>query len=131
MAKRHALTRNRKLTKPDISAHLTLKQRRFLAAYATCPWEWAKAARLAGVHRCSAYRWLNDPAFDAARTAIEDAERQRLQRELAAEDAKWRERLAHLRAEAEARADAMFLLWRERCRRRRRCVAFPKFVRRR
>lgn len=57
MAHRHILTRNRNLTHPNISAQFTAKPRRFLDAYASRPWQVAEAARVAGVHRCTPYRW--------------------------------------------------------------------------
>src|SRR5262245_13558558 len=47
------------------------RQRRFLDAYRQRP-TIAPAARLAGVHRATVYRWLADPAFaDALRAAAE------------------------------------------------------------
>ena len=47
------------------------RQRRFLDAYRQHP-TIAPAARLAGVHRATVYRWLADPAFaDALRDAYE------------------------------------------------------------
>jgi hypothetical protein len=92
-------TRDKLLTKPHIPAQFTDKQKRFLEAYSSRPWRWAETARVAGVHRCSAYRWLNDPAFDAARKAIEDAERKRIKQQT---DAMIREFRAKLRAEAAA-----------------------------
>ena len=47
------------------------RQRRFLDAYRQRP-TIAPAARLAGVHRATVYRWLADPAFaDALRAAYE------------------------------------------------------------
>jgi hypothetical protein len=47
------------------------RRRRFLAAYRERPWV-APAARLAGVHRATVYRWLADPAFAAAVRAAGD-----------------------------------------------------------
>ncbi len=47
-------------------------QKRFLDAY-RLSLRIAIAARLAGVHRATVYRWLTDPAFaDAMRAATED-----------------------------------------------------------
>ena len=47
------------------------RRRRFLDAYRQRP-AVAPAARLAGVHRATVYRWLADPAFAAAvREAVE------------------------------------------------------------
>jgi hypothetical protein len=40
------------------------RQRRFLAAYQQRP-AVAPAARMAGLHRSTVYRWLADPAFQA------------------------------------------------------------------
>src|SRR5262245_54429174 len=69
----------------------TERQRRFLAAYQERP-AVAPAARLAGLHRSTVYRWRTDPAFRSAmadafdawhkghlaRYAQEQAERQRI-----------------------------------------------------
>ncbi|MDY3555752.1 hypothetical protein R5W24_004898 [Gemmata sp. JC717] len=47
------------------------KQRRFLTAYCERP-AVAPAARLAGVHRATVYRWLTEPGFaEAMRLAAE------------------------------------------------------------
>src|SRR5579871_6666629 len=48
------------------------RRRRFLDAYRQGP-TLARAARLAGVARCSVYRWQADPAFAAAMKAAADA----------------------------------------------------------
>jgi hypothetical protein len=109
------LPRDNHLTKLHTPAHFTEKQKRFLEAYATRPWKWAETARAAGVHRCSAYRWLNDPAFDAARKAIEDAERHRIKEQT---DALIREFRRKARAEAEARSADVEERIRRRLRRR-------------
>jgi len=72
---------------------LNTRQQRFLEAYAEQP-TIAGAARLAGVHRASVYRWKADPDFEKAldqafaawlkqhraRLAIEDAARAELRR---------------------------------------------------
>jgi transposase len=72
---------------------LNARQQRFVAAYAEQP-TIARAARLAGVHRASVYRWKADPDFEKAldqafqawskkhreRLAIEDAARAELRR---------------------------------------------------
>ena len=50
----------------------TSNQLRFLAAAREEPTV-ARAARLAGVHRASVYRWLADPAFAAALRSALDA----------------------------------------------------------
>lgn len=47
------------------------RRRRFLDAYRQYPVV-APAARLAGVHRSSIYRWMADPAFVAAMRALAD-----------------------------------------------------------
>lgn len=100
MANRHTLTRNRNLQNPDISAAFTEKQRRFLSVYSTRPWEVAEAARVAGCHRCTPYRWRAESvAFDRAMKATEDAEARRNHEEVLA----WRRALwAKWRAEAKA-----------------------------
>lgn len=59
------------LTKPNAPGRCD-RRRRFLAAYRERP-AVAPAARLAGVHRATVYRWLADPAFEAAVRAAEDA----------------------------------------------------------
>src|SRR4051812_24689857 len=53
---------------------LTDRQRRFLEAYQSpaCRVAIAPAARLAGVHRATVYRWLRDAAFRAALRAAAD-----------------------------------------------------------
>jgi hypothetical protein len=68
------------------------RQQRFLAAYRQQPTV-ARAARLAGVHRATAYRWQVDPAFAAAvSAAAEDFFREHRAKVLAAEAARaaWR-----------------------------------------
>jgi hypothetical protein len=58
------------LTKVDTRTERVRRQ--FLDAYRQCP-QVAPAARLAGVHRATVYRWLADPAFaDAMRAAAEE-----------------------------------------------------------
>ncbi len=104
MANRRTQMRNRNLTNPIIPAVFTAKQRRFLDAYAARPWEVAEAARVAGCHRCSVYRWREEsPAFRAAMRESEDAERRR---EWERYDTWKRAKLAEWKAEAEARAAA-------------------------
>lgn len=65
---------------------LSDRQRRFLAAYqerlAVAP-----AARLAGVHRASVYRWRADPAFVAAMRAAAEVFFEEHQRKVRAEEA--------------------------------------------
>lgn len=98
MATGHTQTRNRNLTNPDISAAFTAKQKRFMTAYSTRPWKVAEAARAAGCHRCTPYRWRAESAAVArAMKATEDAEARRNHQELLA----WRRALrAKWRAEA-------------------------------
>lgn len=116
MATGHVLTRNRNLTKPDIPPEFTVKQQRFLDAYSTRPWKVAEAARVAGCHRCSVYRWMDSPPFARAMRATEDAESRR-RKEYA--DAVLRELRAKWQAEAEARAAESLLRLRKRLRRSR------------
>ncbi len=80
------------------------RQRRFLAAYRDHPTV-AFAARLAGVHRATVYRWLADPTFAEALRA--------------AEEANYRENRAKVLAENAARQQ--WLDERERARRPMRC----------
>jgi hypothetical protein len=71
----------------------TERQRRFLDAYRE-RLVIAKAARLAGVHRATVYRWLADAAFaEALRVAAEVFFQQNRARVLTAEAARqrWRE----------------------------------------
>jgi len=83
---------DRKLTKvilPDVNE----RQRRFLEAYRQHP-TIAPAARLAGVHRATVYRWLADPAFaDALRVAYEAFYQQNRAKVMSDESARkrWRE----------------------------------------
>jgi hypothetical protein len=116
MANGHTQTRNRNLTKPDIPAAFTAKQRQFLDAYSTRPWKVADAARAAGCHRCSVYRWMDDPAFRAAMRVTEDTESRRCQ-EYA--DELLRQMRAKWQAEAEARTAEVLLRMRKRLRRSR------------
>ena len=71
----------------------TASQRRFLDAYAEKP-KVAPAARLAGVHRATVYRWMTDPEFvTAMRTAAQEFFRRvrlRVDAE-AAERKRWRQ----------------------------------------
>lgn len=60
-----------KLTKVD-SPRETDRQRRFLDAYRQRP-VIASAARLAGIHRATVYRWLDDPLFAATAKEAADA----------------------------------------------------------
>jgi hypothetical protein len=67
-------------------------RRRFFAATREGPVV-ARAARLAGVHRATVYRWLADPAFaDALRAAAEDFFREQRAKVVAGEAARraWR-----------------------------------------
>jgi hypothetical protein len=69
------------------------RQRRFLDAYRQYP-AIAPAARLAGVHRATVYRWLADAAFaDAMRDAADAFFREHRAKVLAEEAARkrWRE----------------------------------------
>lgn len=116
LAKRPIQERNRMYKKPHISAHFSAKQSRFLDAYSTRPWEVAEAARVAGCHRCSVYRWMDCPAFAQVMRASEDAENLRRR---AQSDAWLREMRAKWRAETEARADELILRIRKQLRRRR------------
>lgn len=80
------------LTKVN-TAGWTDRQRRFLDAYRHRP-SVAPAARLAGVHRATVYRWLADAAFvDAMRTAADEFFREHRAKVLAAEAARgrWRQ----------------------------------------
>jgi hypothetical protein len=68
-------------------------QRQFLEAYRERPTV-SFAARLAGVHRATVYRWLADPAFAAAvRAADEEHYRENRAKVLAEEAARqqWRD----------------------------------------
>ena len=70
------------------------RQRRFLDAYRQRV-SIAPAARLAGVHRATVYRWRADPAFaDAMRTAAEECFREHRAKVLADEAARqeWRDK---------------------------------------
>ena len=72
---------------------LSDRQRRFLAAYRERP-VIAPAARLAGVHRASIYRWRADPVFQGAmRKAADEFVRAHRAKALAEEAARqrWRE----------------------------------------
>jgi hypothetical protein len=63
---------DRKLTNDNTAARLSEPQRRFLDAYRQSRLYVAPAARLAGVHRATVYRWLKDAAFtEAMREAAE------------------------------------------------------------
>src|SRR5262245_22946969 len=69
------------------------RQRRFLEAYRLLPTV-ARSARLAGVHRGTAHRWLRDAAFaDALRAAAEAFFQQHRAKVMAEEAARqrWRE----------------------------------------
>lgn len=117
MGKRHTQTRNRNLTKPDILAPFTVKQERFLDAYSTRPWMVAEAARVAGCHRCTVYRWReNSAAFDQAMRAREDAENRRRKEQA---DEWWRQVRAKWKAEAEVRTAAALQRVRKQLRQRR------------
>lgn len=57
-----------KANPPDWKPH----QKRFLSAYREGP-EISRAARLAGIHRATVYRWKIDPAFAEAMRSACDA----------------------------------------------------------
>ena len=61
-----------RVTKPNPAAALSEAQLRFLDAYRQSRLFVAPAAKLAGVHRSTVYRWQKDPAFaEAMRQATE------------------------------------------------------------
>lgn len=94
----------------------TERQRRFLAAYEQRP-AVAPAARLAGLHRSTVYRWLADPAFRAAMAGAFDAWHKGHLARYAQAEAE-RQRLRALR-EAELRPTRMRILAQARAARRR------------
>lgn len=117
MGNRHTQTRNRYRTNPYISAEFTAKQRQFLDAYSTRPWMVADAARVAGCHRCSVYRWREDsPAFAQAMRASEEAENRRRKEQA---DEWWRQMRAKWKAEAKVRTAEALLRLRKQFHRRR------------
>jgi hypothetical protein len=68
-------------------------RKRFLTAYQERP-VIARAARLAGVHRCTVYRWQADPEFVKAMREAADAFFRELRARIAVEEAerkRWRE----------------------------------------
>lgn len=70
----------------------TTAQQRFLDAYADKP-KVATAARLAGVHRATVYRWMTDPALVAAMRVAAQEFFRRTRARVAEEEAKraeWR-----------------------------------------
>lgn len=73
------------------------RRQRYLAAYGECG-AVAPAARLAGVHRATVYRWMDDPTFAAAvRVASEEYFRRVRVEASAAQDARRRWRAARER----------------------------------
>src|SRR5687768_16829264 len=69
------------------------RQRRFLDAYRQRP-AIAPAARLAGVHRATVYRWMADPAFAGALRDADEAFYRENRAQVLAEEAarqRWRE----------------------------------------
>lgn len=84
-------------------------QRRFLDSYTEKP-QVARAARLAGVHRATVYRWMTDPEFvTAMRIAVQEFFRR-----------------AQARVEAEEAARKLWRQERERARRPMRCAILAK-----
>ena len=83
---------DRMLIKPKLPG-LCEAQRRFLDAYRECLTV-AQAARLSGVHRATAYRWLGDAAFAAAMQAAAEVYFREHRAKVVAEEAarqQWRE----------------------------------------
>lgn len=94
----------------------TARQRRFLSAYSQQP-QIAPAARVAGIHRASVYRWRADEAFVAAMDAAMQSWYAALQVRIKIQEAARQEQRA--RREAELRPMKARNLVRARAARRR------------
>jgi transposase len=110
-------TCDRMLSNAKSADGLSQRQRRFLDAYRQGGPVVAPAARLAGVHRATVYRWLADSAFaDAMRAAADAFFRDHREKVMAAEAERqrWREE-----RERERRPMRCFYLARARAAKRR------------